>query len=226
MSKIPRWYLVFCHVAVVALFLGVAIWHVQDLSFMRWEFVVLVAAASLPFLLPLLSVYVKGIGKDGITFQFLIPEELRSLPEARQSALVTGMAHSAGVQQRSQWTLARADEYERVHGYMLAHVYKHAKSRVQQFSVFIFLVRHEKGTSGPPRKHFEEIDKLEFFFGDSWSNQVFTVSNTGGVLGVRTEAWGTFLATCRVVFRESSRDPVILHRYIDFHMLQGVPEDA
>lgn len=220
----PRWYLIISHIAVVALFLGVAFWHVVNPTFMRWEFVVLVAAASLPFVLPLLSRYVKGVGKDGITFQPAIPAELKALPEARQSA--SGTPSAAGGPKSSALTSARADEYERVHGYMLAHVYKHARSRGQEFSVFIFLVRHEKGTSGPPRKHFEEIDRLEFFLGDSWNNQIFAVANTGGVLGVRTEAWGTFLATCRVLFRDSSREPLILHRYIDFHMLQEMPEDA
>ena len=111
-------------------------------------------------------------------------------------------------------------------GYMLAHVYQAAKARGKEFSIFIFLVRHEKGTAGPPRRHFDEVAMLEFFFGESWSNQVFTVINKGGVLGVRTHAWGTFLATCRLTFRDTKRPPVILHRYVDFHMLQNANENA
>lgn len=223
-----QWRLIVCQIIIIVLFLGTAFLHVvdPDSNLLNWELVAILSAGSLPFLLPLLSVYVKGVGKEGITFHPPIPAELKALPEASQSVSTKTECLTIADSKPSDWTNARAVEYGRVHGYMLAHVYKRRRSDDQEFSVFIFLVRHEKGTSGPPKKHFEEIEKLEFFFGSSWSNQVFSVPNTGGVIGVRTEAWGTFLATCRVSFRDSKQESIVLHRYIDFHMLQQTSEEV
>jgi hypothetical protein len=62
----------------------------------------------------------------------------------------------------------------------------------------------------------------EFFFGESWGNQRFTVNNSSwlgqrrGVIGVRVHAWGTFLAACRITFTDQSE--VVLYRFIDFFM--------
>src|SRR5205823_3429544 len=120
----------------------------------------------------------------------------------------------------SDWRRRRAEEYTRVDGYMLTHVYRRSEVPDQTFDIFLFLVRHRKGTDGPPLKDFKEIAQADFFFGESWGNKVFTVVNSGGVIGVRTHAWGTFLATCRITFRDQHREPIILHRYVDFHMLQ------
>jgi len=64
----PRWYLYLCHLLVPVIFIGAAYLHYMDRLFLRWEFVVLLAVAALPLLLPLFARYVKGIGKDGIQF--------------------------------------------------------------------------------------------------------------------------------------------------------------
>ena len=46
-----------------------AVWvHCHHRDYLRWELVVLLILASLPFLLPLLAFYVKEIGKDGVLF--------------------------------------------------------------------------------------------------------------------------------------------------------------
>ena len=116
------------------------------------------------------------------------------------------------------WQSARGDEYTRTDGYMLVHTYRPSKQQGQAFDIFLFLMRHRRGAKGPPVRVFEEIETAEFFFGDSWGNRVFTVPNEGGLIGIRTSAWGTFLATCRLIFKDKNRQPVILHRYIDFEM--------
>jgi len=59
------------------------------------------------------------------------------------------------------------------------------------------------------------------FFGESWGNKVFTVSDDGGFFGVRTHAWGTFLAACRITFKDKSKSAVTLYRYIDFSMAEA-----
>ncbi len=78
-------------------------------------------------------------------------------------------------------------------------------------------MRHHSGHGENQTVGFTEIERAEFFFGPSWGNRIFTSDNDGGVIGVNTSAWGTFLATCRVIFNDGSV-PVVLHRYIDFEM--------
>ena len=151
----------------------------------------------------------------------LFSADIESLREVSQSS-----ASSVPERKPADWTSDRAAEYARVDGYMLAHIYRPSRAQGQTFDIFIFLVRHRKGADGPPRKQLDDIEKAEFFFGDAWGNEVFAVENTGGVIGVRTHAWGTFLASCRITFRNPARKPVTLFRYVDFHMLQDAPAEA
>jgi hypothetical protein len=103
------------------------------------------------------------------------------------------------------WESERAKEYARTHGYMLAHIYRRSKEPGQRFDISIFVMRHEKGSSTPPRDKLDKIQSAEFFFGESWGNKVFKVSEDGGFFGVRTHAWGTFLAACRIRLRTPVR---------------------
>nr|MBI3612675.1 hypothetical protein [Nitrospirota bacterium] len=194
--------------------------------------IVQASTGSKPFDLPV-PVWIVGlvpIGLGLITGGYLknfktplISAEMEALQEVNPSA----QSNSTPPQlPAADWTLERAAEYKRVDGYMLAHVYRLSAKHGQTFDIFIFLVRHKKGTDGPPRRHFSDIQKVEFFFGDSWGNRVFDVANNGGVLGIQTHAWGTFLATCRITFKDATRKPIVLHRYIDFHMLHDTPPEA
>lgn len=142
----------------------------------------------------------------------IISAELENLPEAPQRP------PSPLESSPTDWQLERDREKARTHGYMLVHVYRPSAEPGQVFDIFIFIVRYQKGATGPPKRKFREIEKAEFFFGESWGNEVFSVSNTGDIIGVRTHAWGTFLATCRVTFKDQDREHIILHRYIDFEM--------
>jgi hypothetical protein len=126
----------------------------------------------------------------------------------------------------SDWRNERRKEYERTDGYMLTHVYRPSVDPIQRFSIFIFIVRHLKDTPGPPKRSFDEIEKAEFFFGESWGNKVFRVENTGGLIGVRTDAWGTFLAACRITMSKPKGKTIMLFRYIDFEMGEASFEEA
>lgn len=148
-----------------------------------------------------------------------ITKELEKLPDAPQRVV-----KAIKPDEPTDWRLKRAEKYKSVGGYMLVHVYRPSALLSQKYDIFLFIVRHQKGTEGPPRRQFEEITKAEFYFGESWGNQVFTAENTGGVIGVRTHAWGTFLACCRLTFNDEKREPIILYRYVDFHMLQDSPD--
>jgi hypothetical protein len=125
----------------------------------------------------------------------------------------------------TEWQYELTKEYSRTDGYMLVHVCRPSTVSGQKFDILIFVVRHRKGSEGPPKRNFDEIQKAEFFFGDSWGNKVFPVDNTpGGLLGVWTHAWGTFFAACRITFTDPNRKPIILYRYIDFEMAPIRPE--
>jgi hypothetical protein len=102
---------------------------------------------------------------------------------------------------------------------MLAHLYRPSSEPGQKFDISIFVVRHQKGTLVPPQENLDELESAEFFFGDSWGNKVFPVKGVNGFFGVRTHAWGTFLASCRISFKDN-RQPVVLLRYIDFSMVR------
>ena len=82
--------------------------------------------------------------------------------------------------------------------------------------VFLFIVRHQKGSEGPPRRHFHEIAKAEFFFGESWGNQVFTVSNSGDVIKSSNQRMGNVFGMLpnNVQGRKSRADhSVQIHRF-------------
>ena len=117
----------------------------------------------------------------------------------------------------SSWTSERTAEYERTHRLALVHIYKPSVRKGQKYDISIYLMRHHRGRGENQTVGFTEIERAEFFFGSSWGDRIIPAVNDGGVIGVNTSAWGTFLATCRVVFNDGS-DPVVLHRYIDFEM--------
>jgi hypothetical protein len=149
---------------------------------------------------------------------------LASVANRRDLSITHRSSPSLSIEPPEDWTAARANEYARVSGYMLTHVCRRSKDDPRYFDIFIFLVRHQKGASGPPRRNLSEIKSVEFFFGDSWGNEVFSVRNGGEIIGIRTSAWGTFLATCRISFTDGA-PPIVLHRYIDFQMAQDGPKD-
>jgi pYEATS domain-containing protein involved in immunity len=122
----------------------------------------------------------------------------------------------------TSWQSERVKEYERTRGYMLAHIYRRSKEPGQKFDISMFVVQHRKGTTTPPRDQLDELESAEFFFGESWGNKVFKVRAGGGFFGVRTHAWGTFLAICRITFKNPNDPPIILYRYIDFFMAGGI----
>jgi len=73
----------------------------------------------------------------------------------------------------------------------------------------VYLIRHKSN-------NFEDVSYAEFFFGHYWGNEVFREEPRDGLIGVSTSAYGPFLCTCRVAFKDGhSAD---LNRYIDFEM--------
>jgi hypothetical protein len=200
-----------------------------------------IGVALLPILLALITGHyigkLKFLGleyeqyRDQIQRLEEIPEQqarsgLSAIPTARSAdelsatgrSQVAETAASAGVgAPLPSWTALRQAEYSRTRSLVLVHVYERSKRPDQKFDVTLFLMRHVPGTDPNQRTRFDEVDKLEIYLGRAWGNRFFTASNNGGFIGLRTSAWGTFLATAQVTFRDG-HEPVILHRYVDFEM--------
>ena len=121
------------------------------------------------------------------------------------------------------WQDQREAEYARTGELFIVHVYRRSTQPNQLYDITLFLIRHVHGTAPNQKTGFADVEKAEFYFGPSWHGEVFVAHNDGGYIGVRTSAWGTFLATCRVTFRDSAKAPLILQRYVDFEM---APEKA
>ncbi len=119
------------------------------------------------------------------------------------------------------WTNSRKEIYARTSNIVLTHEYQRSKSVGQEFDVFIYLVRHTRDSVHPPSGGLNEVDFVEFYFGSAWDKRVFRVANTGSKpIGLRTQAYGTFLALCRVHFK-GERQPEVIYRYIDFEMARN-----
>lgn len=103
----------------------------------------------------------------------------------------------------------RNEIYANSRGYFIAHVVEPSARQGQEFDIFIYLIRHKSEDYG-------DIAKAEFFFGHYWGNMIFEGKRVGNLIGVKTSAYGPFLCTCRVTFKDGTS--ITLHRYIDFEM--------
>ncbi|MBV8856760.1 MAG: DUF4062 domain-containing protein [Acidobacteria bacterium] len=110
------------------------------------------------------------------------------------------------------WNENREGTYQETRRVFLAHVITPSKVKGQKFDVFIYLVRSPYDNL----KDLSDVTAAEFFLGPYWGSKVFKVPNAGGLVGISTSAYGPFLCTCRVTFRDGYQ--VYLNRYIDFEM--------
>jgi hypothetical protein len=178
-------------------------------------------ASAIPVLIGLLlSGYVREIKAGGYEFSLNqdLLDEAQEIPDAGIDPAKSSMVPQSWPS--NAWQMDRDKEYARTRGYMLAHVYRPSLESGQKYDISVFVVRHEKGTSTPPRRNLAEIRRAEFFFGASWGNKVFPVDGNEGFFAVRMHAWGTFLAICRLTFHDDNFEPVTLYRYIDFSMAE------
>jgi hypothetical protein len=107
------------------------------------------------------------------------------------------------------WELARTDIYRRNRGVFLTHVLHPSKDPGQEFDIFIYLLKHKSDD-------LSDIRHAEFFFGHMWGNRVFKEKKKAGRIGVSTSAYGPFLCTCQVTFKDGYQAKI--DRYIDFEM--------
>jgi hypothetical protein len=140
------------------------------------------------------------LGQDIRELDYVQP----SLPESAHASLPAPAQPDA-----PDWVKERADVYAESRGVFLAHVLEPSRQTGQAYDIFIFLVRHKSSD-------FTDVECAEFFFGNYWGNEVFREKPNRGLVGVSTSAYGPFLCTCRVRFRDGH--VAFVHRYIDFEM--------
>jgi nucleoside phosphorylase len=103
----------------------------------------------------------------------------------------------------------RTIEYQRTQKMFLVHVLTPSDKPNQKYDIYIYAKRHKD-------EEISDVLKAEFFFGQSWGNQIFPGTREGNRIGVATSAFGSFLCTCLITFNTGNK--VMLHRYIDFEM--------
>lgn len=107
------------------------------------------------------------------------------------------------------WNTRRNLVYATHRNIFLTHIIKPSSKPGQIFDVYVYLIRHK-------REDFSDVLVAEFFLGPYWDNKVFPAVEKDGFIGISTSAYGTFLCTCRVTFKDGTN--LDLERYVDFEM--------
>jgi hypothetical protein len=109
-----------------------------------------------------------------------------------------------------QREVLRRQKYGDNKGLFIAHILR--PSAIERYwNIYIYLIRHKS-------KSFSDIKYVEFFFGHKWGNKIYTIENKNKnkLIGIITSAYGPFLCSCRVQFKDGSKYD--LYKYIDFEM--------
>ena len=167
-------------------------------------FSIAAAALLLPFALPRIKKI--KVSDTEIEFRELEQELLKVNPGG---SVETATATNLKLESGEAWNAHRNKVKEGSRNVFLAHVIKPSNTPEQRYDIYIFLIRTK-----PP--NLEDVNYAEFFFGRYWANKVFRVTNDGGKVGVSTSAYGPFLCTCRVTFKDGYQ--AYIERFIDFEM--------
>ena len=114
-----------------------------------------------------------------------------------------------GIISPADWNNYRFQVYKENRNVFLTHILHKSNAPGQVYDIFITLFRHKS-------EEYSDIEKAEFFLGPYWRNQVFEPDFHGGLIGIRTSAYGPFLCVCRITFDDGHS--TLIHRYIDFEM--------
>lgn len=91
----------------------------------------------------------------------------------------------------------------------LVHKIFPSENHDQLYDVLIYLIPHKDAT-------LINIQKVEYFFGHYWDNQIFTSTDRANGFPISTSAFGHFVCTAKVYFTDGYS--AIIWRYIDFEM--------
>jgi len=113
-----------------------------------------------------------------------------------------------------EWNKFRQAAYEHCKFTFIAHTLKPSKNMDQKFDIAIYLLRHNPQSLDS--YELDDVERAEFFLGQKWGNKIFEVKNEGSLVGISVSAYGPFLCTCRVTFKDNQQ--ILLSKYIDFEM--------
>lgn len=120
---------------------------------------------------------------------------------------ISGQTRPTSTWSPADWNKHRYGRYKSNRDLFLVHSLAPSTKKGQLFDIFIYLQRHKS-------HNFSDVSVAEFFLGPYWRDQVFTVQNEGGPIGITTSAYGEFLCVCRVKLTDGS--DIFLERYINF----------
>jgi Domain of unknown function (DUF4062)/prokaryotic YEATS domain len=163
----------------------------------------------------------KFLGKRHIWKKFTTPDNLaknvladlgRVVRSAQLKPVDTDSSDSTAAK---PWTNERLARYSERRYTELVHVIEPSEQAGQEYDILIYLFRHRPNEEGSPFG-LDDVEKAEFYLGAAWNDRVFTCDReeSGGYIGVKVSAYGTFMCLCRVTFTDGQT--VILDRYIDF----------
>jgi hypothetical protein len=113
----------------------------------------------------------------------------------------------------SEIILDRVEEREKIYRdsrlMVLVHALTPSNKPGFKYDISIYAKRHGD-------EDISDVAKAEFFFGKSWGHKIFTGTREGGIIGVSTSAYGTFLCTCLITFTDGQQASI--YRYVDFEM--------
>jgi len=130
-----------------------------------------------------------------------------SLVRVTQAGVAEESAKAASSWSMEDWNKHRDGKYESNRNLFLVHSLAPSTMAGQLFDIFIYLQRHQSND-------LSDVLAAEFFLGRYWGNQVFTIANKGGPIGITVSAYGEFLCVCRVQFTDGTE--AFLDRYINF----------
>jgi hypothetical protein len=111
-----------------------------------------------------------------------------------------------------QWAKRREGVYGDNHLLFIAHRLFPSEIPGQLYDVLVYLIPHRaRGQT------LRGIERVEYYFGASWGDRVFSTSDSGNRFGIVVAAYGTgFLCLAKVFFRDGQT--IDAWRYIDFEM--------
>jgi hypothetical protein len=94
---------------------------------------------------------------------------------------------------------------------MLVHRVVVSNKPDQLYDILIYLTPHP-----PSNATLVGVTKVEYYFGKSWGQSIFTSVDRARGFAISTSAYGPFMCTAEIHF--SDGDVAIVARYIDFEM--------
>lgn len=140
--------------------------------------------------------------------------QVSSLRHIPQATSLKEPSNAAEIKTISEWNNFRQRVYEDNRFTFIAHTIKQSKTKGQKFDIAIYVLRHNIQASDSYK--LDDVDYVEFFLGPKWEDKIFNVRNEGGLIGVSISAYGPFLCTCKVTFKDKHQ--LFLSKYIDFEM--------